>query len=132
MKITFRSDIVPEVGQIIELYNATEMPRPTKDENRMRIMFQNSDLVITAWDCDKLVGICRSITDWVWCCYLSDLAVNPDSKKRGIGRTLIEKTKEMVGDQSMILLLSVPTAMEYYPKVGFQKENRGFIINRTK
>lgn len=132
MEVTYRSDIVPEMEQIIELYNVTEMPRPIKDEARLQVMFQNSDLVITAWENDKLVGICRSITDWVWCCYLSDLAVNPDYKKSGIGRTLIEKTKEMVGDQSMILLLSVPTAMEYYPKVGFRKENRSFIINRTK
>lgn len=132
MEVTYRSDIVPELDQIIELYNATEMPRPTNDKARMRTMFQNSDLVVSAWKGEKLVGICRSITDWVWCCYLSDLAVDPEYKKRGIGRTLIEKTKEMVGDQSMILLLSVPTAMKYYPKVGFQKENRGFIINRTK
>lgn len=132
MEVTYRSDVLPEVEQIIELYNATKMPRPTNDETRMQVMFQNSDLVITAWDHDKLVGICRSITDWVWCCYLSDLAVSPDYKKSGIGRTLIEKTKEMVGDQAMVLLLSVPAAMEYYPKVGFRKENRGFIINRTK
>lgn len=90
MKVTYRSDVVPEVGQIIELYNATEMPRPTNDETRMQVMFHNSNLVITAWEGEKLVGICRSITDWVWCCYLSDLAVNPDYKKRGIGKTLID------------------------------------------
>ncbi len=63
MEVTYRSDVVPEVQQIIELYNATEMPRPTENETRMKAMFQNSDLVITAWDHDQLVGICRSITD---------------------------------------------------------------------
>ena len=77
------------------------------------------------------LGVSRSITDWVWCCYLADLAVRQDYKKAGIGKKLIELTKEKVGEQSMILLLSVPTAMEYYPKVGFTKEDRAFTILRT-
>lgn len=95
-------------------------------------MFENSDLVVTAWDKEHLVGVCRSITDWVWCCYLADLAVDPDYKKNGIGKALIGVTKEKVRPQAMILLLSVPGAMEYYPKVGFAKENRAFMINRTE
>lgn len=132
MGINYKCDCVPSVEQIIELYDKSAMPRPTNDKERMRKMFENSNLVVTAWDDDKLIGICRGITDWVWCCYLSDLAVSPDYKKSGIGKRLIELTKEKVGEQTMILLLSVPTAMEYYPKVGFAKEDRGFIMNRTK
>ncbi|HEY0771040.1 MAG TPA: GNAT family N-acetyltransferase, partial [Sphingobacteriaceae bacterium] len=85
-----------------------------------------------AWDGNHLIGVCRCITDWVWACYLSDLAVSPDYKQKGIGKKLIEITQEKVGEETMILLLSVPTAMEYYPKVGFSKENRAFIIDRKK
>ena len=132
MEITYRTDILPAVALVIELYNNAGLPRPTNDPDRIEKMFQNSGLVVTAWDGDKLVGISRTITDWVWCSYLSDLAVNPEYKKSGIGRRLIELTREKVGEQSMLLLLSVPTAMEYYPKVGFTKEDRGFIINRSK
>ena len=95
-------------------------------------MFENSDLIITAWDEDKLVGVCRTITDWVWCSYLADLAVSPDYKRSGIGKKLIGLTREKIGEQSMLLLLSVPTAMDYYPKVGFVRENRAFTIHRTK
>jgi predicted N-acetyltransferase YhbS len=95
-------------------------------------MFENSNLVVTAWNGDKLVGVSRTITDWVWSSYLADLAVDPDYKKSGIGKKLIALTKEKLGEESMLLLLSVPTAMEYYPKVGFSKEDRGFIIHRTK
>ncbi|HKH59520.1 MAG TPA: GNAT family N-acetyltransferase [Flavitalea sp.] len=47
-------------------------------------MFENSDLIITAWDNEKLAGVCRCITDWMWCCYLSDLDVDPDYKKLGL------------------------------------------------
>jgi len=95
-------------------------------------MYENSDLVITAWYHDKLVGACRCITDWVWCCYLSELAVDPAYQKCGIGKRLLELIKEKLGEQAMLLLLSVPEAMTYYPKVGFAKEDRGVIISRTK
>jgi predicted N-acetyltransferase YhbS len=132
MEIIYKFDIVPTAEQVIELYNNAALPRPTNDPLRIRKMFQNSDLVLTAWDEDKLVGVCRTITDWVWCSYLADLAVSPGYKKSGIGKKLIEFTREKVGEQSMVLLLSVPTAMDYYPKVGFKKEDRGFSIDRVK
>lgn len=131
MKIIYKS-FRPTVEQVIQLYNESGLPRPTNDKQRIQQMFENSNLVISAWDNDKLVGVCRCITDWVWSCYLADLAVCPHYKKSGIGKRLIEMAKSKVGEQSMILLLSVPTAMEYYPKVGFTKEDRGFIMNRTK
>ena len=132
MEIIYKSDFVPTTEQIIELYEYATLPRPINDSERIRKMFEHSDLIITAWDGGKLVGLSRTITDWVWCSYLADLAVLPNYKKSGIGKRLIELTKKKVGEQSMILLLSVPTAMDYYPKVGFSKEDRSFIIQRTK
>lgn len=132
MGITYQYTILPTAELIIELYEKAGLPRPIHDKERIRKMFEGSNLVVTAWDNDKLVGISRSITDWVWSCYLADLAVDPDYKKSGIGRRLIELTKEKVGHQVMILLLSVPTAMTYYPKVGFTKEDRAFAIFRAE
>ena len=132
MNITYKVAAVPAPEQIIELYNNAGLPRPTSDRERIKKMFENSNLIITAWDNDLLVGVSRSITDWVWSCYLADLAVRQGYKKSGIGKKLIEITKKEVGEQCMVLLLSVPTAMEYYPKVGFTKQESSFIINRTK
>lgn len=132
MDIKYSFDKRPTADQIIELYDNAGLPRPTKDKERIQKMFDNSNLIITAWDNDLLIGVSRSITDWVWSCYLSDLAVRDEYKKEGIGRQLINLTKEKVGEQSMVLLLSVPTAMEYYPKVGFVKQESSFIINRTE
>ncbi|MEO6231646.1 MAG: GNAT family N-acetyltransferase [Ferruginibacter sp.] len=132
MEITYSYTKQATVQQIIELYQHAALPRPTNDEQRIKKMYENSNLIVTAWDNEKLVGISRSVTDWVWSCYLSDLAVDPDYKKSGIGKRLIELTREKLGEESMILLLSVATAMEYYPKVGFEKENRAFMIARKK
>jgi predicted N-acetyltransferase YhbS len=93
-------------------------------------MLDNSNLIITAWDGVELIGIARSITDYNYCCYLSDLAVKKEYQKTGIGKTLIELTQDAIGDQTMLLLLSAAPAMEYYPKIGFDKVENGFIIKR--
>jgi N-acetylglutamate synthase-like GNAT family acetyltransferase len=131
-QISYRIDVVPTAAQVIELYDDAGLPRPTHDPQRIRTMFENSDLIVTAWDEAKLVGVSRTITDWAWCSYLADLAVSPAYERSGIGRKLIELTREKIGGESMTLLLSVPTAMDYYPKVGFVKEEKAFIIHRTK
>jgi N-acetylglutamate synthase-like GNAT family acetyltransferase len=130
MSIFYKDDVIPTAEQIITLYNNAGLPRPTADAERIKKMYDNSNLVITAWDEETLVGVSRCITDWCWSCYLADLAVQPGYQKEGIGKKLIELTKEKAGEQTMILLLSVPDAMNYYPKVGFTKEDRAFAIYR--
>lgn len=132
MTITFSFDKRPSADQLIELYETAGLPRPTNDKERIQKMLDSSNLIVTAWNDEQLVGISRSITDWVWSCYLADLAVHPAFKKAGIGKELVRLTKEKLGEQSMLLLLSVPTAMEYYPKIGMIKEDRAFTILRTE
>ena len=131
MNIIYRSDYVPTAQQVITLYKESDLPRPVENEQRIQKMLDNASVIVTAWNNDQLIGVCRSITDWVWCCYVSDLSVSPAYKKSGIGKKLIEMTKEKVGEQCMILLLSVPTAMSYYPRIGFAKDDRAFSIPRT-
>lgn len=132
MPITYHFDQIPTPEQIIELYDNAGLPRPTHDRERIGKMYENANLIVTAWDEDVLVGVSRSITDWVWSTYLADLAVRKEYHKSGIGKKLIELTREKVGEQSMVLLLSVPTALEYYPKIGFTKQESSFIIHRTR
>ena len=131
MTITYKSDVMPATQVIIDLYDSAGLNRPTTNYRRISQMYVNSNLIVTAWDEDKLVGISRSLTDFSYCCYLSDLAVREGHKCRGIGRRMIEITKEVVGGQTMLLLLAAPSAMEYYPKVGLEKVENGFIIKRT-
>jgi ribosomal protein S18 acetylase RimI-like enzyme len=129
--IQYSFDKRPTADQIIELYDNAGLPRPTNDKDRIQKMFDNSNLIVTAWEDELFVGVSRCITDWVWSCYLADLAVRTEYQKEGIGKQLILLTKEKVGEQSMVLLLSVPTALEYYPKVGFTKQESSFIMNRA-
>lgn len=116
--------------QIIDVYDDSGINRPTNDISRIEQMYKNSNLVISAWVGDELIGVSRSLTDFSYCCYLSDLAVKKAYQKNGVGKKLIHLTKEQIGPLSMLLLLSAPEAMQYYPKVGFQNVKNGFIINR--
>lgn len=131
MKIQFRINAHSlKAEDVIEVFKSAGLNRPVDDQERIAGMLKNSNLVITAWNGIELIGIARSVTDYNYCCYLSDLAVKKEHQKSGIGKTLIELTQQTIGDQVMLLLLSAEPAMEYYPKVGFEKVENGFIIKR--
>ncbi len=130
MKIQFKINDKVSAEAVIEVFKSSGIKRPVDDVKRIQAMLDNSNLIITAWNGIELIGISRSLTDFNYCCYLSDLAVKKEHQKLGIGKTLIELTQDAIGDQTMLLLLSAAPAMEYYPKVGFEKVENGFIIKR--
>ncbi len=128
----YRVGVVPETEQITELYKSSGINRPVEDTARIGKMYANSNLVVTAWDGASLVGIARSLTDFCYACYLSDLAVQKDYQGMGVGKRLIETTLESIGDQTALILLSAASAMGYYPKVGFENIGNGFMIRRKR
>lgn len=130
--IEFKVGIVPKTSEIIEVYDSSGIKRPTSESGRITKMYENSNLIITAWLNNELIGISRSITDFCYVCYLSDLAVKNEYQKEGIGKKLIELTVKEIGEKTALILLSAPIAMEYYPKIGFKKIENGFIIRRKK
>ena len=120
------------IEEIVRVYDSSGLKRPTNDVERISQMYKNSNLVIAAYDDDHLIGVARSLTDLCYCCYLSDLAVQIEFQNLGIGKVLIEKTKEAIGAQTALILLSAPDAMSYYPKIGFSAIENGFIIKRQR
>ena len=132
MAITYQTTVIPTTAEIIEVYSSSGLKRPTDDAQRIAKMYANSNLVVTAWDGDLLVGVARSLTDFCYACYLSDLAVRLEYQKHGVGKELVRLTQEEITEQSMLLLLSAPTAMEYYPKIGMDKVDNGFMFKREK
>jgi GNAT superfamily N-acetyltransferase len=130
MKIQFKINAPLRTEDVVEVLKSSGINRPIEDADRIGRMLKNSNLVVSAWDGVELIGIARSVTDYNYCCYLSDLAVKKEYQKTGIGKSLIEYTQQAIGDQTILLLLSAAPAMEYYPKVGFEKVENGFIIKR--
>jgi len=104
--------------------------RPVADLVTIRGMLQHADIIATARAGDLLVGVSRAITDFSYCTYLSDLAVDEAWQRRGIGRELIKRTHEAAGLQTTLILLAAPAAREYYPHIGMQPLDSCWIIPR--
>ena len=92
--------------------------RPVDDRESIELMLKNADLIVTARSNGKLVGVSRAITDFVYCTYLSDLAVDEACQKQGIGRELIERTHKAAGLKTRLILISAPKARSYYSHIG--------------
>jgi len=107
--------------------------RPVDKPDIIQGMVDNADLTVTVRDGDgRLMGVARSVTDFAYCCYLSDLAVDRMCQRQGIGKELIRRTKDAAGgDKISLLLLSAPDGMEYYPKIGLDTFDNCFGIRRT-
>jgi GNAT superfamily N-acetyltransferase len=118
-----------DLDAVIELYRASTLGerRPVDDRERMGAMLGAANLVISAWDGPVLVGLARSLSDFAYCTYLSDLAVRATHQRHGIGRELIRRTQE-AGGQATIILLAAPKAVDYYPRIGFSHHPQAWVL----
>jgi N-acetylglutamate synthase-like GNAT family acetyltransferase len=128
----YRQNALLEVADIIRVLESSGIRRPTTDPARIGRMFAHAQLVISAWHGDRLVGLARSITDWSYCCYLSDLAVARDFQRRGVGAELVRRTREAIGEEVSLILLAAPEATAYYQRLGFSAIDNGFKIARKR
>jgi len=102
--------------------------RPVDEPERLQKMLEHGNLIITARDNGILVGVSRSLTDYSFCTYLSDLAVDAAYQKRGIGRELIRQTK-LAAPLARLTLLSAPAAIHYYPKIGMSRHDYCYFLD---
>lgn len=107
--------------------------RPVDDEARLDGMLQHANLIITARDAPGLlIGVSRALTDFHYCTYLSDLAVDAACQGHGIGRALIDETHRTASLQTTLILLAAPDAESYYPHIGMQKHHSCWIVQGQK
>ncbi len=120
-----------DAAEYAALVRSAGLDRPVDDPPRMAAILAGSNLVVTARDgAGRLLGAARSVTDFAWCCYLSDLCVEKGRQRGGIGRLLLAETKRVVGPGCMVLLLSTPSAMGYYPRLGMERVPNAFLVRR--
>lgn len=129
--VTYKLGNDLDLDQVIELYRESTLGerRPVEDRLTMSAMLQHANLVVTAWDGGLLVGISRSLTDFAYVAYLSDLAVRLSHQRLGIGMRLIAETRKRLGPQSKIVLLAAPKAVGYYPKIGFKHHDQAWLLD---
>ena len=128
--ITYRNNvsITPELFIDVLKRSTLDARRPVDDPKRIRLMLEHGNVLITAWDGSLLVGVSRALTDFSFCCYLSDLAVDEAYQKMGIGKRLIKETHLSSGLNTKLILLAAPAAVDYYPKIGMERFSHCFLI----
>jgi GNAT superfamily N-acetyltransferase len=104
--------------------------RPVDDRPAIAKMLAHADILVTARQDGRLVGVSRAISDFSYCTYLSDLAVDEAFQGQGIGRELIRRTHEAAGLASMLILLAAPKAQTFYPHIGMAKHESCWTIPR--
>ena len=130
--IIYRNNAKITPAQAIDLYIRATLGerRPIDRVTTFADMLANANLIITAWDQEKLVGIARTLTDFSYVAYLADLAVDEQYQKQGIGKQLIEETKSHLNSECMIVLLAAPKANDYYQKIGFEHNPRAWTLKK--
>lgn len=127
--LVIRTDVALSAHQFVDLLRRSTLAerRPVDDAGAVEQMVRHANLWATAWEGDLVVGLARSVTDFSFCCYVSDLAVDVAHQRRGIGRKLIEATRSRLGPHAKLVLLAAPAATEYYPHIGFQPHPSAWI-----
>jgi ribosomal protein S18 acetylase RimI-like enzyme len=128
--ITYQQEQNLTSEEFIDVLNRSTLAerRPVDDPERIKNMLQHANLTITARDNGKLIGVARSISDFAFCTYVSDLAVDEAYQKQGIGKELLRQTK-LASPLGKMLLLAAPKARQYYPRIGMKNFEYCFFID---
>ncbi|MCK4705624.1 MAG: cysteine-rich CWC family protein [Gammaproteobacteria bacterium] len=131
LRVKYKINVSISVDQFIDLLLRSSLSerRPIDDRECLQGMVNNSNLMITAWDGEKLIGIARSMTDFYYACYLSDLAVDKQYQKTGVGRKLQLTTQEQLGEKCKLILISAPDANSYYENIGYTNNQRCWVLD---
>ncbi len=134
MNIEFKINLPISADQFINLLHESGLAerRPVHNRECIEGMVTNSNLMVSAWDDNKLIGIARSMTDFHYACYLSDLAVNRNYQQSGIGRQLQSITQQQLGPECKLILVAAPDANPYYEHLGYTHNPRCWILNRDQ
>lgn len=127
--IDYRHDIRPSPQQIAALYQHAGLKRPVHDLPRLQRMFEGANLVFSAWEGERLVGVLRGWTDSAWVGWIADLAVHPDFQKLGIGKELLRRAIATSPEVTFNLRAS-DIARDYYTHLGWQKIENGWTWKR--
>jgi ribosomal protein S18 acetylase RimI-like enzyme len=134
LPITYQLTTNISTKEFVDILNRSTLGerRPVDDLECIESMIENADIIVTAVLDEKIVGVARAVTDFSYCCYLSDLAVDTFFQHQGIGKKLIQKVREQLGAKCKVILLSAPSAVEYYPKIGFTQHSSAWVLDSSK
>jgi ribosomal protein S18 acetylase RimI-like enzyme len=129
--IEYRTDVRPDPAAVAQVFAAAPLNRPLDDIERIGRMYAASNVVVTAWEGKRLVGVLRGWTDGAFDGYICDLAVLPEVQRKGVGRKLLELATSGKPDVQFVVRAS-QVAREYYEHLGWQKIENGWFLIRQR
>ena len=133
MPITYQVQPKISLPDFIDILDRSTLGlrRPLADVDAMQMIFDFGNVYIGAYDAEKLVGLARVMTDFVYTSYLSDLAIDEAYQHQGIGKQLIKEVKKFI-PRAKIILLAAPAAEGYYPKIGMKNHKHCYILDNVE
>lgn len=129
MPITYALEPGLDVDEFIDILERSTLAERRPVDHRCKIagMLANSDIIVVARSANKAVGVARSVSDFHYCTYLSDLAVDEEFQRQGIGKQLIEQTHASIQHRGNLIVLAAPAAREYYSRIGMKPHDSCWI-----
>ncbi|NDE60869.1 MAG: GNAT family N-acetyltransferase [Cyclobacteriaceae bacterium] len=90
-------------------------------------MISGANLLVTAREDGQLVGLLRGLSDFCYRTFVADLAVAQSHQRRGIGKQLLARCRQLA-PEARILLLSAEDAVPFYQKIGFHLHERCYQL----
>ena len=130
--VTFSETTDLDAAQLLRLFHQAPWAknRTLKDA---KVMLDHSDVVLCAWDGERLVGFGRVLTDFVYRATIWDVIVDQAYQKQGIGTELVQRILHHPRLNKVELFWLCTRRPGFYEKLGFSsKEQTGMVWSRSK
>ncbi len=130
MKTIYKEDTIPNLEELLSLYNDVKWSAYTKNPNKLKKAIDNSLKIITVWEGRQLIGLIRAVGDGETILYIQDILVREKHQRKGIGKRLIQMILSSYPDVRQKILLTDDTekTRRFYESVGFSACDDGKII----
>ncbi|MBU3156988.1 GNAT family N-acetyltransferase [Clostridium estertheticum] len=127
--IMYNTDKKVDYDKLKTLFNEVGWNDKTEDNNRLLLMVENSQIVVTAWDEGRMVGFARCTTDYVFNGQINNVVVDSKYRKKGIGKNLINIIFNSSQQVTYMLRGSISNE-EFYRSLGFEDGPISLIYKR--
>lgn len=101
--------------------------RPMDNPSHLARMIAGSNLIVTAREEGRLVGLLRGLSDYCYRCFIADLAVAKAYQRKGIGRDILQFTRDLA-PEARLILFAAEDAEAFYQKMGFKTHERCYQL----
>jgi ribosomal protein S18 acetylase RimI-like enzyme len=129
--IMYNTDKKVDYDRLKTLFNEVGWNDKTDDINRLKTMVENSQIVVTAWDEDTMVGFARCTTDYVFNGQINNVVVDSKYRKKGIGKVLIDTILDSSKQVTYMLRGSIRNE-NFYRSLGFEDGPISLIYRRKE